>query len=148
LGGVEMRRRRIDRTGEKEGSGRILIVDDDPGIQAVLAEALSRRGYQVQGAPDGLWVSRSLRAGAFCFDLVLLDWKMPCLDGLAVLQQLQTFVPETPVILISIAADDQLRLAALSLGAFEVLRKPVNFGALAFLVERALRQKWRGGTNY
>jgi DNA-binding response OmpR family regulator len=148
LGGVEMRRRHIDRTGEKEGSGRILIVDDDTGIQAVLAEALSRRGYQVQGAPDGLWVSRALRTGAFCFDLVLLDWKMPGLDGLAVLQQLRTFVPETPVILISIAADNQLRLAALSLGAFEVLRKPVNFGALAFLVERALQQKWSGGTNH
>jgi DNA-binding response OmpR family regulator len=143
-----MRRRHIDRTGEKEGSGRILIVDDDTGIQAVLAEALSRRGYQVQGAPDGLWVSRALRTGAFCFDLVLLDWKMPGLDGLAVLQQLRTFVPETPVILISIAADNQLRLAALSLGAFEVLRKPVNFGALAFRVERALQQKWSGGTNH
>ena len=143
-----MRRRHIDRTGEKEGSGRILIVDDDPGIQAVLAEALSRRGYQVQRAPNGLWVSRALRDGAFRFDLVLLDWKMPGLDGLAVLQQLQTFVPETPVILISIAADDQLRLAALNLGAFEVLRKPLNFGALAFLVERALQQKWGGGANH
>jgi DNA-binding response OmpR family regulator len=139
-----MRRRHIDRTGEKEGSGRILIVDDDPGIQAVLAEALSRRGYQVQRAPNGLWVSRALRDGTFRFDLVLLDWKMPGLDGLAVLQQLQTFVPETPVILIFIAADDQLRLAALNLGAFEVLRKPVNFGALAVLVERALQQKWSG----
>ena len=139
-----MLRRHRDRTGEEEGSGRILIVEDDPGIRAVLAEALSRRGYQVQGAPDGLWVSRALRAGAFGFDLVLLDWKMPGLDGLAVLQQLQTFVPETPVILISVAADDQLRLAALSLGAFEVLRKPVDFGALACLVERALQQKWSG----
>jgi DNA-binding response OmpR family regulator len=142
-----MRRRRIDRTGEKEGSGRILIVDDDPGIQAVLAEALSRRGYQVQGAPDGLWVSRSLRAGAFCFDLVLLDWKMPCLDGLAVLQQLRAFAPETLVILISIAADDQLRLEALSLGAFDVLRKPMNFGALVSLMERALQQMGKGRTS-
>jgi two-component system NtrC family response regulator len=99
------------------------------------------RGYQVQGAPDGLWVSRALRAGAFFFDLVVLDWKMPGLDGLAVLQQLRTFVPETQVILISIAADDQLRREALSLGAFDVLRKPVNFGALTFLVERALQHR-------
>ena len=135
-----MLRRHIDRTGEKEGSGRILIVDDDPGIQAVLAEALSRRGYQVQEAPDGFWVSRALHAGVFSFDLVVLDWKMPGLDGLAVLQQLRTFVPDTPVILISIAADDQLRLEALSLGAFDVLRKPMNFGALVPLVERALQQ--------
>jgi DNA-binding response OmpR family regulator len=136
-----MRRRQIDRTGEKAGSGRILIVDDDIGIQAVLAEALRCRGYQVQGAPDGLWVSRALGAGAFRFDLVVLDWKMPGLDGLAVLQQLRTFVPETPVILLSVAADDQLRREALSLGAFEVLRKPVNFGALTLLVERALQHR-------
>jgi DNA-binding response OmpR family regulator len=148
LGGVEMRRRHIDRTGEQEGLGRILIVDDDPGIRAVLVEALSRRGYQVQGAPNGLWVYRVLRASAFCFDLVILDWKMPGLDGLAVLQQLQTLVPETPVILISSTADDQLRLAALRLGAFEVLRKPLNFGVLAFLVERALQQKRSEGTNH
>jgi DNA-binding response OmpR family regulator len=134
-----MPRRQTDRTEGKKGSARLLIVDDDAGIRAILAEALSRRGYQVQGAPDGLWVSRALRAGTFCFDLVLLDWKRPCLDGLAVLQQLRIFAPETPVILISIAADEQLRLEALSLGAFEVLRKPINFSTVASLVQRALQ---------
>ena len=139
--------RRADRTGGKKDTARILIVDDDAGIRAVLAEALSRRGYQVQKAPDGLWVSRALHAGAFAFDLVVLDWKMPGLDGLAVLQQLRSFAPETLVILISIAADDQLRLEALSQGAFEVLRKPMNFSALVSLVERALQHRGRGRTN-
>jgi two-component system response regulator AtoC len=134
-----MPRRQTDRTEGKKGSARLLIVDDDAGIRAILAEALSRRGYQVQGAPDGLWVSRALRAGTFSFDLVVLDWKMPGLDGLAVLQQLRIFAPETPVILISIAADEQLRLEALSLGAFEVLRKPINFSTVASLVQRALQ---------
>jgi two-component system, NtrC family, response regulator AtoC len=129
-----------DRTGGKQDSARILIVDDDAGSRTVLAEVLSRRGYQVQEAPDGFWVSRALHASVFSFDLVVLDWKMPGLDGLAVLQQLRTFAPETLVILISIAADDQLRLEALSLGAFDVLRKPMNFGALVPLVERALQQ--------
>jgi two-component system NtrC family response regulator len=113
-----------DRTGGKQDSARILIVDDDAGSRTILAEVLSRRGYQVQEAPDGFWVSRALHAGVFSFDLVVLDWKMPGLDGLAVLQQLCSFAPETLVILISIAADDQLRLEALSLGAFDVLRKP------------------------
>ena len=133
-----------DRTGGKRDSVRILVVDDDAGSRTVLAEVLSRCGYQVQEAPDGFWVSRALQACAFSFDLVVLDWKMPGLDGLAVLQQLRTFAPETLVILISIAADDQLRLEALSLGAFDVLRKPMNFGALIPLVERALQQmgKW------
>jgi two-component system, NtrC family, response regulator AtoC len=129
-----------DRTGGKRDSVRILVVDDDAGSRTVLAEVLSRCGYQVQEAPDGFWVARALEAGAFSFDLVVLDWKMPGLDGLAVLQQLRTFAPETLVILISIAADDQLRLEALSLGAFDVLRKPMNFGALVPLVERALQQ--------
>jgi two-component system NtrC family response regulator len=110
----------------------------------VLAEVLSRRGYQVQQAPDGVWVSKALQACAFSFDLVVMDWKMPGLDGLVVLRQLRTLAPETLVILISIAADDQLRLEALSLGAFDVLRKPMNFGALVSLVERALRHRGRG----
>ena len=134
---------RTDRTGEKKDSARLLIVDDDPGSRAVLAEVLSRRGYQVQEAPDGFWVSRALHAGAFSFDLVVLDWKMPGLDGLAVLRLLRSFAPETLVILISIAPDEQLRLEAMSLGAFEVLRKPMNFEALASLLERALQQMGR-----
>ena len=126
----------------------MLIVDDDAGIRTVLEEALRRHGYQIQGVADGFRVSRALRAGVFSFDLVVLDWKMPGLDGLAVLQELRTFAPETPVILISIAADDQLRLEALRLGAFEVLRKPMNFGALASLVDRVLQQRERGGTHH
>jgi two-component system NtrC family response regulator len=132
-----------DRTGGKKGSARILIVDDDAGSRAVLAEVLNRRGYQVQEAPDGFWVSRALHAGAFPFDLVVLDWKMPGLDGLAVLRQLRSLTPETLVILISIAPDEQLRLEAMSLGAIEVLRKPVNFDALASLLESALQRMGR-----
>jgi DNA-binding NtrC family response regulator len=147
MGGLKMPCRRTDWTRGKRDSARILVVDDDAGIRAVLAEALSRRGYQVQKAPDGLWVSRALHSGAFAFDLVVLDWKMPGLDGLVVLQQLRTFAPETLVILISIAADDQFRFEALSEGAFEVLRKPLNFGALVSLVERALQHVRRGRTK-
>jgi DNA-binding response OmpR family regulator len=138
-----MLRRESHQTEEEEGSARILIVDDDAGIRTVLEEALRRGHYQVQCAPDGLWVSRALRADAFSFDLVLLDWKMPGLDGLAVLQELHTLAPETPVLLISVAADDQLRLEALSLGAFEVLRKPIDFSTLASLVEKGLQRRRR-----
>jgi DNA-binding response OmpR family regulator len=142
-----MPRRQTDRTGRKRDSARILIVDDDGGIRAVLAEVLSCLGYQVQEAPDGLCVSRALHAGAFSFDLVVLDWKMPGLDGLAVLQQLRTYAPETLVILLSSAADDQLRREALTLGAFEVLRKPMHFETLVSLVEAALRQRAGGRTS-
>jgi len=142
-----MLRRQTDWTGRKKDSARILIVDDDGGIRAVLAEVLSRLGYQVHEAPDGLCVSRDLHVGAFSFDLVVLDWKMPGLDGLAVLQQLRTFAPETLVILISSAADDQLRREALSLGAFEVLRKPMHLGTLVSLVETALQQRGGGRTS-
>jgi two-component system NtrC family response regulator len=138
-----MLRRQTDRTGATEPSARILVVDDDAGTRAVLAEVLSRRGYQVHEAADGLMVSTALQAGDFPFDVVVLDWKMPGLDGLSVLEQLRTFAPESPAILISIAADDQLRTEALSLGAFAVLRKPVRFEALVALVERALQH--RGG---
>jgi len=126
--------------GREEYPPRILIVEDDPGIRQVLEEALQDRGYQVRGVPDGLWVSRALREGSFPFDLVILDWKMPGLDGLAVLRELKTFTPETPAILISLFSDDALWVEALSLGVFEVLSKPLDFGELFFTVERALQQ--------
>jgi DNA-binding response OmpR family regulator len=143
LWGLKMSQGQQKWARQHEGSERILVVDDDPGIREVLEEALSRLGYQVQGASDGLWVSRVLREGVFPFELVILDWRLPDLDGLAVLRELQTFAQATPVILISIAADDQLRAEALSLGAFEVLRKPIDFGALCSVVEGAL-QRHRG----
>lgn len=127
-------------TGQDEDSAWILIVDDDPGIQEVLEEALRHRGYRVQGASDGLWVSRALQEGVFPFDLVILDWKMPGLDGLGVLRELKTFAPETPVILVSSFADDSLWVEALSLGVFEVLPKPIDFGQLFFVVEQALHR--------
>jgi DNA-binding response OmpR family regulator len=142
-----MPRRQTDRTGRRKDSPRILIVDDDGGIRAVLAEVLSHLGYQVQEAPDGLFVSRALHASPFSFDLVVLDWKMPGLDGLAVLQQLRTSAPETRVILISSAADDQLRREALSQGAFEVLRKPMHLETLVSLVETALQRRAGGRTS-
>jgi DNA-binding response OmpR family regulator len=147
LGGLERPRRQTDRTGRKKDSARILIVDDDSGIGAVLAEMLNHLGYQVQEVPDGLCASRALQAGALSFDLVVLDWKMPGLDGLAVLQQLRAFAPETLVILISSAADDHLRQEALSLGAFEVIRKPMHLGTLVSLVETALQQRGGGRTS-
>jgi DNA-binding response OmpR family regulator len=142
-----MPRRQTDRTGRRKDSPRILIVDDDGGIRAVLAEVLSHLGYQVQEAPDGLFVSGALHASPFSFDLVVLDWKMPGLDGLAVLQQLRTSAPETRVILISSAADDQLRREALSQGAFEVLRKPMHLETLVSLVETALQRRAGGRTS-
>ncbi len=142
-----MLRGQRDGTGRTEGTTRILIIDDDAGIRTVLEEALRRLGYQVQGAPDGLWVVKALQQDGFSFDLVILDWKMPELDGLAVLQELRTFAPETPVLLITIAADDKLRREALGLGAFEVLRKPFDLRTLTLLVESALQQSRRGGTH-
>jgi CheY-like chemotaxis protein len=145
LGDLEMAWCPSDPKRREADSARILIVDDDAGVRAVLVEAFRRRSYQVQEAPDGLWVSRALQACEFPFDLVILDWKMPGPDGLVVLQQLRTFAPETQVILVSTAADDQLRREAIRLDAFAVLRKPMSFDLLVSVVEKALHR--RRGTN-
>lgn len=131
--------------GRNAEAARILVVDDDPGIREVLEEALSRRGYHVRAVPDGRWVSRALRRGRFAFDLVILDWKMPGRDGLAVLRELRTAAQETPVIMLSVAADDRLRLVAVGLGAFEVLRKPIDFAELSTVVQSALQWSREAG---
>jgi DNA-binding response OmpR family regulator len=145
--GLTRVRHQTDWTGQNAGPKRILIVDDDAGIWTVLDDAFRRLGYQVQGVPDGLWVARALQQGVFCFNLVVLDWKMPDLDGPAVLQELRACAPEAPLLVISTAAADQLRREVLSLGAFEVLRKPFDTPVAVLLVrsqQSILRRHWEG----
>lgn len=60
------------RVGTHRSAQLLCCAEDAPGSQAVLAEAVSRRGYRVQGAPHGRWIASALRAGAFGVALVLL----------------------------------------------------------------------------
>jgi two-component system response regulator (stage 0 sporulation protein F) len=110
------------------GLGRILIVDDEQSVRDVLSEYFTEQGYEVATAEDGnnaLSVLKHHRP-----DLVLLDVRMPGLDGVQTLRRLREEAPAVSVIMVT--ANDDLALArdTLKLGAIDYVSKPFDFAHL------------------
>ena len=115
---------------------RILAVDDEQGMLAVLKANLGRHGHEVTGAPSGGEALAEFRR--LPFDLVITDLRMEPVDGMAVLQGVKADSAGTPVILLTGHGDVTDAVRALQLGAYTFLQKPCDFEALAALVARAL----------
>ncbi len=117
---------------------RLLVVDDDLDTCANLADILSDIGYDVRTAPDGTTALRSLAERAF--DVVLLDLKMPGMDGLQLYRELKRRSASTVAILITGFADAETRERAEKLGVWRILPKPVDVPALLPLISEAAGQ--------
>ena len=117
---------------------RILIIDDEDEVGDILSLRLGRRGFQTACARNGAQGLEYLRAqGA---DVVLLDMKMPGMDGLEVLRHIRADHPRTSVIILSGHADMDSAAQGLELGAFSYLLKPVDMETLCHKIEDARRQ--------
>lgn len=104
--------------------GTILVVDDEPKLRAVLQDYLQRHGFSVQTAASG---TDALNQLARCSPtMVLLDIKMPGMDGLATLKRLKAAHRDLPVIMTTGVEDEALMAKALALGAADYLTKPFN----------------------
>jgi len=115
---------------------RILIVDDEPAIRFFLAEELDQVGYSVQTAASGEEAVARLQDEPA--DLVLLDLKMPGMDGLQVMESLER-QPAPPIVIVLTAhASVDSAIGALRRGAFDYLRKPCTSEALLASVARGL----------
>lgn len=119
---------------EKQRQKRILIVDDDPEIQFLLAAVLQRRGYDVVFARDGAEAKRAVNA--FAPDLILLDLMMPKVDGFQFLQTLRDDPEHAEVPVIVLSAHLQSDPAqVLALGASTLIPKPFDIDELTDLIE-------------
>jgi CheY-like chemotaxis protein len=104
---------------------KILIVDDEPHIRQMMRLTLEAVGHQVDEAADG-------RAGLDRFgdgrgyDVVLLDQRMPGLDGLDTLRQLKVRAPDARVVMVTAYASIELAVDAMRLGATDFVRKPMT----------------------
>jgi DNA-binding NtrC family response regulator len=123
---------------------KILLVDDQAELRALLAENLTTRGYEVLEAADGTTL-KSLFTGSQP-DAVLLDLKLPDADGLDLLSSLKRNWPETEVIVLSGYATLDSAVEATKRGAFHFQTKPHNEG-LYSLIERALERKEQSQEN-
>jgi DNA-binding response OmpR family regulator len=125
-------------------AGRLLIVDDDPPIRTLVAEFLTRSGYTVEEAADGL-------AGLQAFyraspDLVILDVAMPELDGWQVLQRIRE-VSDVPVLMLTAKTAETDKVRGLRTGADDYLTKPFGRQELLARVDALFRRAKRDGNQ-
>ena len=117
----------------------ILIIDDDALIRKTLSAHLTKQGFDVRIAEDG---ESGLRAHAeACPDLVLLDMRLPDIDGLEVLRRIRERASRSAVVIMTAYDDMKTTVEAIKLGAFEYLVKPLDHVALDLTVSTAFQVK-------
>ncbi len=114
---------------------RILVADDEESIRWVLSKSLIKKGFQVDLAEDG---NQALsRFSSNHYDLAVLDIKMPGLQGLELLKQVQEEYPETLVIIMTAESTMDNAVAAMKNGAYDYLTKPFDLDALDAIILKA-----------
>lgn len=114
----------------------ILVVDDEEALRTVLSSELEGEGYSVASASDGDEAMTLLEEKAF--DLVLLDIKMPRVDGFEVLRFIKERFPTTKVIMLTGFADLKNAIESKKLGAEDFVSKPYDLVDLLTTIERVL----------
>lgn len=117
----------------------VLIVDDEPAILSFLEPSLSDAGYQTLTATNAIEALDLLSRRTV--DVALVDIKMPGISGLELLRRLKDSGVETPVLVMTAAAEESTAAKALELGAYAYIVKPISLDRLISLVNQVLETK-------
>ena len=123
--------------GVSQGRATVLVVDDDPQVRAMLADALRRDGFAVEEAPDGEAALRLLERRVP--ELVLLDVLMPGLDGIETCRRIRAR-SEVPIILLTALGRDEDIELGLAAGANDYCRTPIGLAELTARIRTRLRR--------
>ncbi|MCB9283780.1 MAG: sigma-54-dependent Fis family transcriptional regulator [Lewinellaceae bacterium] len=115
---------------------KVLIVDDESSIRRAFREILEFQEYKVEEAGDG--VDALVKAKQWKPDVVIMDIKMPKMDGMEALEKLQEKFPDLPVIMISGHANIDTAVEAVKKGAFDFIAKPPDLNRVLITVRNAL----------
>jgi DNA-binding NtrC family response regulator len=116
---------------------RILVVDDDETLRLTVRSTLETRGYAVEEAEDGEEaVKKVSEAGPF--DFVIMDVNMPKLSGIEALEKIKEFSPATVVLILTAFSNLQDAVAAIKLGAFDYMEKPIDGEKILMTIDSAL----------
>jgi len=114
---------------------RILIIDDDLAVREALRGYLEDRGYLVEAASDGPSGLEIIKAKGF--DVIVLDIKMPGMNGLEVLRILKQWDPETMVIIMTGYASLETAIQAIREGAYDYITKPFRLEEISITIKNA-----------
>ena len=114
----------------------VLIVDDETPIRRTLKEILEFESHKVEEASDGMECLAQVKKSQY--DVILMDIKMPKMDGMEALERIQELAPDTPVIMISGHANIDTAVEAVKKGAFDFISKPPDLNRLLITVRNAL----------
>jgi two-component system, OmpR family, response regulator len=118
---------------------RVLFVDDDVPFTRNLVWLLSRRGYEVSAVNDGTSAIQIVEKQEF--DVVVLDRKMPGIDGIATLKELKKKKPDLEVVILTGAASVDSALDGIELGAYDYITKPIQLSELEEKIGQAFERK-------
>jgi DNA-binding response OmpR family regulator len=116
-----------------ESRGKILVVDDELNVAQMLAEYLTEQGYQVATAHGGIEALTKIDLEKP--QVILLDIRMPEMDGVEVLRRIRSFDTEVGILMISANDDVELAKQTIAMGAFDYTLKPVDFAYLSRAVD-------------
>ena len=119
---------------------KILICDDEEGMRRYLGKMLKSWGYQAEGFASPILLLKTLKETDSAADLLLLDVKMPEMDGIEVLTQLKAQLPQLPVIMMTGHGTIESAVEAMKIGAHDYLTKPFPQEKLFALVKHTLEQ--------
>src|SRR5512135_1396089 len=117
---------------------RILVVDDDNDLRAVIRDVLKEEGFATSEAEDGVSAVKQFKKDRP--DAVLLDLNMPYMNGIDTMHEIRRIGPDVPVIILTGYGDIPTAVDAVKNGVYDFLIKPPEFDRLVFTLRKALEK--------
>jgi DNA-binding NtrC family response regulator len=123
---------------EKMQKAKIVIAEDEKTQRDLLEGFLIKEGFSVEAVTNGKEVLQKLK-GNF-FDLALIDYKMPELDGLQTLQEIRKLYPDLPVVMMTAYGTVETAVASMKEGALDYLTKPIDLDELLLMLQKVIER--------
>jgi len=124
-----------------KGEIRILVVDDEKSIRKRCIRLLSRQGYQAVGVADSMTALEMIQGKRTRFDIMLIDIRMPGMDGIELLEKVKDLDPSVEIIMMTGYATVDTAVKAMKMGAYDYLPKPFDIDELLHVVRHVVEKR-------